>query len=91
MKIGTITDNGGNTRNVILGLNAGDILIAKTTQTSKGDIGASGLVYGYEAFIAGNEYKVHHTTMWDFTRIGYVKDEDGTLHFADADHFELKE
>ena len=90
MKVGTIKNNFGETTNVILGLQPGDILIAKKVVYSTGDIGMSGKTYEYEAFIPGNEYKVHHLFDWDFKTIAYVADEDNSLHIVRPEVFDIK-
>lgn len=87
MKTGFIYDNGGNKREVILNLKKGDILIAVGTKECKGDIGSSGMVFSYSAFVIGKVYKVNHTTNWDGVIIGYVNDEDSTCHFATTQLF----
>ena len=89
MKIGQTTDNLGRTINYIKELKKDDILIAKKSVTSKGDIGMSNLVYNYEAFIPGKKYKVHHIYDWKWCNVAYVADEDNTLHFATPEIFDI--
>ena len=91
IKISQITDNIGNTRWVFENLKVGDKLRAKCKVTSKGDIGMSGFTFHYDAFIPNKVYKVNSTLFWDHTKIGYVSDEGGTLHFATPDLFDIVE
>lgn len=84
-----IFDNSQKRVEVITGLQKGDKLIAKKMAYSSGDIGMSGLTYRYEAFIPGKTYYVHHTFVWDFTKVAYVSDEDNSLHFATPEQFEV--
>lgn len=91
IRISEITDNIGSERKVYTGLRVGDKLKAKCKVYSKGDIGMSGLTYRYEAFIPNKIYKVYKTYNWNFTDVAYVSDEDGTLHFATPEIFDLVE
>jgi len=89
-EIRTLTDNGGNTVRYIAGLEVGDELIARASESCKGDIGESRMTFYYEAFEIGKTYKVAHMYNWDGSRVGYVRDEDGTSHFATEKMFKLK-
>lgn len=89
IKISEITDNGGNKRKVYSNLNVGDKLKAKCKVISKDDIGMSGLTFDYDAFIPDKIYKVYSTYIWGWTKIAYVSDESGTLHFATPEIFDL--
>jgi hypothetical protein len=89
MRIGQLTDNSGNKVNYIRDLKPGDKLIAKSSVKSTGDFGFSGQTYRYEAFIPGRIYIVRHVTHWDGSLVAYVSDEDGTLHFATPEVFDI--
>jgi len=89
IEISEIRDNSGCKRQVYANLNVGDRLKAKCKVVSKDDFGASGLTFDYDAFIPDKVYEVKRTYRWDFTLIGYVADESGTLHFATPEIFDL--
>jgi hypothetical protein len=89
IKIGTLINNNDQKVNYIMNLKPGDKLKAKKLITSRNDIGLSGLIYKYNAFIPGKMYKVNHLFNWGGNKVAYVADEDGTLHFAVPEIFEL--
>lgn len=84
-----VYDNSGRKVEVYSNLEVGDKLIAKRTQTSKGDFGASGMTFDYESFKKNNTYTVKQTYNWSGIRVAYVLDEDGCLDWATPDKFEL--
>jgi hypothetical protein len=86
IRIGTITDNLGARREVILGLKEGDKLFCYKTQRSNSGIGLWSQEK-YDSFEEGKTYTVHHLTNWDGLMVAYVVDEDSCLAWATPETF----
>ena len=89
IKISEIIDNSGRKKRVYKNLNVGDKLKAKCKVLSKDDLGSSGLIFDYDAFIPDKIYEVKSIYMWDYSLIGYITDESGSLHIATPEIFDL--
>lgn len=87
MKKVIIEDNCNNRREVWSGLKENSRVRAKATKKGLLDVGASGMVVDFEAFIEGETYIISDIT-WDYEKANYVKDRDNCLHLCDTYLFE---